>query len=409
VILPPDPAGEWVDVAAGGDIGTRPTAVTVRGQRAVVVRLRPNEPVRAFVDHCPHRLVSLSAATNDGAVLRCIYHGWEFDGTGACVTVPSAGSNSTPPPRAYLGVLPVREEDGRVYLRPMAELTPQGPALSNLDPSLASAWHPVALSAELGAELTVRLLGRQWTLERDAYGVLGVPAEAHAITERWGLIWLAPREPRIDLFDDPDTEDLAYVGAWLPPSRTKVPAGVVADNFLDVAHFPFVHAGTFGAGERKEVAAYEVTMEPHGCRSVQVQWFENPGDPGVLDGIRPVRQRRRATYVYRAPFQLMLRLEELDAGAVKTILFFAQPEDLRSTRIYTKMLLHGIGGVDDPEPATVAAEVAFEEAVLAEDLALQRQMTLTGLPLAMITELHVRADRLGVALRRILADFVATA
>ncbi|HWB35056.1 MAG TPA: hypothetical protein VHA75_03435, partial [Rugosimonospora sp.] len=148
---------------------------------------------------------------------------------------------------------------------------------------------------------------------------------------------------------------------------------------------------------------------PDGCRMIQEQWFDNPEDPGVKAGLRPARQRRRATYVHRAPFQLMLRLEELDAGAVKTILFFAQPEDLRSTRIYTKMLLYGIGGVADPGPEVLAAEIAFEEAVLAEDLALQRTMVLPGLPLRPRDELHVRADRLGVALRRTLADFLARA
>ena len=58
-----------------------------------------------------------------------------------------------------------------------------------------------------------------------------------------GLVWVAPEAPRTGLFDDPDTEDGAYVGAWLPPARTTVSAGMVADNFLDVAHFPFVHAG----------------------------------------------------------------------------------------------------------------------------------------------------------------------
>jgi hypothetical protein len=139
---------------------------------------------------------------------------------------------------------------------------------------------------------------------------------------------------------------------------------------------------------------------------VQEQWFDNPADPGVLAGLRPLRQRRRATYVYRAPFQLLLRLEELDAGAVKTILFFAQPETPTSTRIYTKMLLHGIGGVPDPGPDAVAREVAFEEAVLAEDLALQRAMRLPGLPLTMRDELHVRADLLGVTLRRTLVGFL---
>ena len=142
-----------------------------------------------------------------------------------------------------------------------------------------------------------------------------------------------------------------------------------------------------------------------GCRSVQEQWFDNPADPGVAAGLRPVRQRRRATYVYRAPFQLMLRLEELDAGAVKTILFFVQPESRHRTRIYTKLLLHGIGGVADPPPEVIRSEVAFEEAVLAEDLELQRKMRLPGLPLRMRDELHVRADLLGVHLRRTLARF----
>jgi phenylpropionate dioxygenase-like ring-hydroxylating dioxygenase large terminal subunit len=367
--------------------------------------------VRAFEDQCPHRLVPLAAATVvGGGTLRCAYHGWEFDADGVCVELPSAGPAATVPPRARLAAFPVREADGRICLQIDADDTPTGPILTNLDPALEHAWHPVAVATEVGVDpLDIVLVGRSWSLRRDPDGTIRTPGGAHAVRERWGLIWLAPRPPVTDLFDDPDAEDAAFVGAWLPPARTNVSAGTVADNFLDVAHFPFVHVGTFGAGEAKEVAAYDVDLEPDGCRSVQVQWFDNPEDPGVREGSRPVRQRRRATYVYRAPFQLMLRLEELDAGAVKTILFFSQPETLTSTRIYTKMLLHGIGGVADPTPATVAAEVAFEEAVLAEDMALQATMTLPGLPLEMRAELHVRADRLGVVLRRALSRFRADA
>jgi phenylpropionate dioxygenase-like ring-hydroxylating dioxygenase large terminal subunit len=213
----------------------------------------------------------------------------------------------------------------------------------------------------------------------------------------------------VELFTDPDEEDASYVGAWLDAVRTPAPAAVAADNFLDVAHFPFVHAGTFGAAAEKVVPRYQVSTEPYGCRSMQEQWFDNPEDPGVAAGIRSSRQRRRATYVYRAPFQLMLRLSELDAGAVKTILFFAQPETMTSTRLYTKMLLHGIGGIGRPSADLVAREVAFETSVLAEDLALHETMRLPGLPLALRDEMHVRADLLGVALRRTLADFVARA
>ena len=54
----------------------------------------------------------------------------------------------------------------------------------------------------------------------------------------------------------------------------------------------------------------------------------------------------------------------------------------------------------------MAAEVSLEEQVLA-DPGRQAQPTGPGLPLALRDALHVRADRLGVALRRALADVAA--
>jgi phenylpropionate dioxygenase-like ring-hydroxylating dioxygenase large terminal subunit len=386
----------WMPVARDAEVGTRPVAVDAAGVPLVLLRpYEGAEPV-AFADRCPHRLVPLSAAGLADGRLRCAYHGWEFDSSGACVALPS--QSGTVPPRASLPAgPPLRIDDGTIYADVTGIATDPGDLLTNEHPSLRHAWHPVALASELPCEVT--LLGRTYrvgeTVEPAPWGV----------QQRWGLIWIAPEEPATALFADPETEDAAYVGAWLPPARTPASAAVVADNFLDVAHFPFVHAKTFGAAEEKLVPAYEVSLEPDGCRSVQDQWFDNPEDPGVASGERPLRQRRRATYVYRAPFQLLLRLEELDAGAVKTILFFAQPESLYSTRVYTKMLLHGIGGVADPGPELVAREVAFEESVLAEDLELQHKMRLPGLPLILRDELHVRADLLGVTLRRALAAF----
>jgi phenylpropionate dioxygenase-like ring-hydroxylating dioxygenase large terminal subunit len=381
---------EWLSLAADDEVGTRPLGVTAHGVPLVVMRPAPGAEPVVFADRCPHRLVPLSAATPIDGRLQCVYHGWEFDASGACVALPS--QEGAPPPRAALSGLSTRVHDGQIQVA-ADDLPPADPddLFTNEDPSLARAWHPVALAGE--DPVSVRLLGRTFDVS------------SSAIRERWGLLWLAPSPPLVDLFPDPDDEDRSFVRAWLPPVRTPASAAVVADNFLDTAHFPFVHAKTFGAAEEKLVERYEVTTEEFGCRSVQEQWFDNPEDPAVLAGTRPLRQRRRATYIYRAPFQLMLRLEELDAGAVKTILFFAQPESLTSTRVYTKMLLHGIGGVADPGPDVVASEVAFEEAVLAEDLQLQRKMRLPGLPLRRRDELHVRADLLGVHLRRVLTEF----
>ncbi|RZS91688.1 Rieske-like 2Fe-2S protein [Motilibacter rhizosphaerae] len=401
----------WTPVARSADVGTEPRQVRVGGREWVLVRLEPDGPATLLPALCPHRRVPLVTGSVAGGRLQCAYHGWEFDAAGTCTLVPSLGHDRVPPRASLPPGPPVREVDGAVEVLLDAEDTEaeqEIPGLGNEDPALLRAWHPIALSTEVGAAHEVRLLGRTWSLSRSGTGLRAEP-EPYALAERWGLVWLAPEEPLVPLFDEPDAEDAAYAGAWLPPDRTPAPAGFVADNFLDVAHFPFVHTGTFGSEAATVVEAYDVLPEPGGFRSVQEQWFENPEDPGVAAGLRPLRQRRRATYVYRAPFQLVLRLEELDVGAVKTILFFAQPESADSTRIYTKMLLHDIGGLGEPTPQVVANEVAFEQAVLAEDLALQETLTLRVLPLDLKDEMHVRADRLGVALRRELLAFVRAA
>jgi phenylpropionate dioxygenase-like ring-hydroxylating dioxygenase large terminal subunit len=399
---------QWVPVARSADVTTVPRPVEVAGRPYVAVRLADHAPATVIAGLCPHRLVPLSAATVDGGRLRCTYHGWEFDDAGTCVVLPSLGEQANIPPRAHLSAAPrSKEADGQLWAcvsdLPAAAAEPTG--LRNTDPRLRRAWHPAALSDEIGPDgYQALVVGQPYTLRRDP-DLTADPRPA-GLTERWGVVWLAPEPPLVELFEEPDTEDAEYVGAWLPPARTTVNAGFVADNFLDVAHFPFVHKGTFGADSDRVVEPAEVSAEPDGFRGMQEQWFDNPEDPGVLAGLRPPRQRRRATYVYRAPFQLLLRLEELDAGSVKTILFLSLPETDTSTRIYTKMLLHNIGGELRPGPETVAREVAFEEAVLAEDLILQALVTVPGLPLDMRTELHVRADRLGVALRRELARFL---
>ena len=409
----------WVRVADSNQVTTTPIEVRAGERDWVLYRPTPQAAVVAAEARCPHRLTRLSSGTVIDGLLQCPYHGWRFASNGDCVLIPSAGPGAPIPPRARL-LTPggVREVDGAVWLAPydlnddrLAELVTEpdyratGQTLTNLDASLQYGWHPVALMAEVpaGGATAVRLLGQHWLVSRSDAGELSAEPTPAGLQQRFGVVWLAPRSPRVSLLESPDDDDPAFAQGWLEPEQSPSPAGVMAENFLDVAHFPFVHAGTFGAAEEHYVEPFEVAFDADGLTSVQDQWFDNPQDPGVVAGERGVRQRRRAGYSYRWPFQLQLRLEELDAGAVKTILFFLQPQDSGSTRVYTKMLLHGIGGVATPGPAVVAQEVAFEVAVLAEDLQLQRAMTVPGLPLRLRDELHVRSDRSGVALRRILS------
>ena len=422
----------WFPVARASEVGTTPLQVGAGGRSFVVVRLRHGGEVSAFPARCPHRLVPLAAATVVEGRLQCPYHGWRFDGDGRCVDIPSMGPGGTPPPRADLAVpWAVEERHGWVWLAPERTATPvpprpapgpapgtapeptpalpepAGPVFGNLDPSLEHAWHPVALSRELrpGGWLQVRLLGRTWMLRREGGDVTADPP-AFGVRERFGLVELAPAEPADVPLELPEATDRRFVTGWLPPERAPGPAGPLADNFLDVAHGPFLHAGTVGAADTR-VDSPDVRDEPGGFTGVQEEWFDNLTDPEVATGGRPLRQPCRATYVYRAPFQLRLRLDFPSTGAATTILYLLQPEDADSTRIYTRLLLSSGPGQPLPSPATVAAAVALEHRVLEEDRDLQGVLATTGLPLDLREELHVASDRHGVALRRALCDFAS--
>jgi hypothetical protein len=129
-------------------------------------------------------------------------------------------------------------------------------------------------------------------------------------------------------------------------------------------------------------------------------------DPEVATGGRPLRQRRRTTYTFRAPFRLCLRQEFLDSGAATTLFYLLQPEDPDSTRIYTCLLVSAGPGQPLPAPAWMAEQVALQRRLLAEDVRSQETLAVPGLPLDLRDEVHVEADRLGLALREALCDFM---
>lgn len=84
-----------------------------------VVMWRSNEgEVVAFDDRCCHKRFPLSQSKllDDGR-LECAYHGLCYDTSGQCVAIPSAPDKAIPP-QARLSAIPVREQDGVVWIWP---------------------------------------------------------------------------------------------------------------------------------------------------------------------------------------------------------------------------------------------------------------------------------------------------
>jgi len=91
----------WYPVAYLQDLDRkRPAAFTLLGRDLVIWWEAGSSRWRAFEDRCPHRLVPLSQGRiNVSGLLECPYHGWAFDGSGACRHIPQAEAGMDPAAR----------------------------------------------------------------------------------------------------------------------------------------------------------------------------------------------------------------------------------------------------------------------------------------------------------------------
>jgi phenylpropionate dioxygenase-like ring-hydroxylating dioxygenase large terminal subunit len=335
--------------------------------------------------------------------------------------------------------------------------------LSNVDPALRRAWHPVAYSHEVtDRPVQVHLLGESWALARipaaDGSGTttlaafvdrcphrfaplsagfvvdgglrcgyhgwcyaddgtcIDIPAlsrtdrrpsranvaVAAAVTEHLGLVFLAPEPPVAPLIHVAADKDTAFLRGDLTPIHTRAAAGLLLDNFLDIAHFPFVHADTIGLEESADAPVLTIERDGGCLRSTATHPFPNREDPGVAAGERPLVQHRRLTYEVNVAFNAALTIDYVEAGGTNIVGFFVQPEDAEHCRIYTMLWRNDLEG----DAERMARCVAFEQRILDEDLRIQGRFEELTLPLDPTAEVHTKADRLTLELRRMLRALV---
>lgn len=83
----------------------------------VLFARRDDGSVFAVRDVCPHRGMPLSYGQFDGKEVECCYHGWKFNGEGACTCIPSlVGHEGIEPENIRVRSYPVRESQGGLWI-----------------------------------------------------------------------------------------------------------------------------------------------------------------------------------------------------------------------------------------------------------------------------------------------------
>ena len=108
----------WYPVTWSRKVGRRPLAVTILGERLMLIR--EQGVVRALHDRCPHRGVPLShpmSSQEFAGTWSCCYHGWTFDlATGTLVAAITDGPESPICGKVAVRTYPVEERLGLVWV-----------------------------------------------------------------------------------------------------------------------------------------------------------------------------------------------------------------------------------------------------------------------------------------------------
>lgn len=104
----------WYVLGFSEELGTELSGSVIAGRPLVAWRANDGR-VGAFDGRCRHKQFPLAEGRLRDGVLECGYHGWCYDETGRCVSIPSQPSGHIPS-KANLHPYPVEEQDGLVWI-----------------------------------------------------------------------------------------------------------------------------------------------------------------------------------------------------------------------------------------------------------------------------------------------------
>jgi phenylpropionate dioxygenase-like ring-hydroxylating dioxygenase large terminal subunit len=337
----------WVPAASAQDLrAATPLAARAFGQELVLWRVTGGAAPSALVDRCPHRGARLSRGrvcashrdTAPGGELECAYHGWRFDAAGRCVVIPAL-PGFTPPASHRAAAWKAAEAHGLVWVCAAAEDGPPGSRPAQPAQSTQPTAH--TLPPTLPGTLPAR---------RVLCGPFDVAASA----------------PR------------------------------VVENFLDTAHFGFVHEGSLGSREQLAVPDHRVDHDDQGRPGVALYRTWQPRASTASQGGAWV------DYSYRllGPTAALLT-KKADEGAApgEAYALWCNPLDEENTRVWFTICT-----TDASLSDTTLRE--FQSMVFAQDAPVLESQQPRRLPLSG-GELHCAADRLSVAYRRWLGKLGA--
>ena len=222
------------------------------------------------------------------------------------------------------------------------------------------------------------------------------PAKARAIPYlariAYDMVWVCLGQPATDIAPFSEWTDPRFRKVLCGPYTFQAAGPRMVENFLDVAHFPFVHEHILGTPERPEIPDYDVMTDEYGVTASNIRVFQpNPDGTGVPSWV---------TYTYQVHRPLVAYFRKEAAQQFAILLMITPIEEVRSLMWMWMVMTHGQGTDDELR--------AFQDEIALQDLPIVESQRPELLPLDLQAELHLRSDKTSIAYRKWLVSLGLT-
>lgn len=259
--------------------------------------------------------------------------------------------------------------------------------------SINDYWYPVGLLSAISGPRATLLLDVSITVGRTGteFWVKNAAGEKQPTVERFGHLWTSPGTPNGDLFTIPEADTPGRQLVDVGSVRVKCSPLRAVENFLDIAHFPFVHTDILGAEPHTEVERYNVDIreDVNEVWATKVKFFQPQAAKSAEGGIT-------TEYMYRVASPTCAVLYKTcppRPGEWDVITLFVQPLTEEWCEVWPWMALY-----DDD--STMAEMVSFQQLIFMQDRSILENQIPAKLPLDPGMEAPTQADLTSIAYRR---------
>jgi phenylpropionate dioxygenase-like ring-hydroxylating dioxygenase large terminal subunit len=260
-------------------------------------------------------------------------------------------------------------------------------------------WHIAGAAEDLpvGRAKATPLLGARVMLFRaaDDSVAASVGDRPLPVRQKFGYVWTSLGDPVGEVFDIPEYDEPDRRNMNAASMGVHVSAPRAVENFLDLAHFAFVHTNYLGVEPHTEIKPYkvEVSAGGEGILATKCVAYQPLASLVATEGYD-------VEYVYRVPHPycaILYKANAVDLARQDVICLFLQPAE--EERSIGHMLLSVLDETNSDK-----AIRAYQQLIFGQDKPILENQTPKRLPLDMRTELSARADSSSSTYRRWLKD-----